>query len=204
MGSRGPRGDISVATILRAAERLLTANDGIEGISLRGIAAEIGVAVNALYTYFPSLRSIWHDLADERLGLLDPQSLLRYQCPHCGILQLVDRAATIMRMPGTLSLMRAQPVLGPHSFALSETIMALTERSGLAPRDAHDLIVGWFYGSAIIDGEGWSSRTDDIRRREPLESFPRVAGRGSPDRRRQAEAILRGIQLTCIWESEPT
>lgn len=197
MRQRGPRGDISTASILRAADRLLATNGQVEGISLRGIAGEVGVAVNALYTYFPSIQAIWHELADERLGLLEPQDLLGQECPHCAILELVDRAATMMRTPGTVSLLRRGPVLGRHSFVLSETIMALADHGSLDPRDAHDLIVGWFYGSTILDGEGWTSGTDAIRDAETLAEFPRIAGRTEPDRRQQAEAILRGIGLPC-------
>lgn len=198
MRPRGPRGDISAASILRAADRLLAAHGAVEAISLRGIAAEVGVAVNALYTYFPSLQAIWHDLADERLGLIEPQELLDRPCAHCAILELVDRAASMMRTPGTISLLRRGPVLGRCSFVLSETIMALTEQSSFDPRDAHDLIVGWFYGSSILDGEGWASGTDAIRDAEALEDFPRIAGRSDPDRRQQIEAILRGMGMGCM------
>lgn len=197
MSSRGPRGDISTASILRASDRLLAKNGQVEGISLRGIAAEVGVAVNALYTYFPSLQAIWHELADERLGLLEPRDLLGQECPHCAILELVDRAAVMMRTPGTVSLLRRGPVLGRHSFVLSETIMTLADHGSLDSRDAHDLVVGWFYGGTILDGEGWTSGTDAIRDAEALAEFPRIAGRSEPDRRQQAEAILRGIGLPC-------
>jgi AcrR family transcriptional regulator len=197
MASRGPRGDITAASVLRAADRLLVERGRVEGISLRGVAAEVGVAVNALYTYVPSLDAIWHDLADERLGRLQPADLLDRECPHCALLELADRAMTVMGAPGTVSLLRRGPVLGPCSFALSETIMALTEHGSLEPRDAHDLVVGWFYGSSVLDGEGWTSGTDAIRDAETLADFPRIAGRSAPDHRRQAEAILRGIGLSC-------
>ncbi len=200
---RGPRGDISAERILRAADALLAERGQIEGISLRSIAAEVGVAVNALYTYFPSLQAIWHDLADERLGMLAPQNLLAHECTHCAILELADLATEMARVPGTLSLLRAQPVLGPHSFALSETIMTLTERSSVGPRDAHDLIVGWFYGSSILEGDGWASGTDRIRAVEPLVAYPRIATRAAPDRRAQITAILRGIGLECV-RGEPS
>ena len=197
MAARGPRGGITQASILRAADRLLADHGRVEGISLRAVATEVGVAVNALYTYFPSLDAIWHDLADERLGRLAPEGLLDRACAHCALLELADRAAALMATAGTVSLLRRGPVLGRCSFVLSETIMALTEPGNLAPRDAHDLIVGWFYGSGVLDGEGWTSGTDTIRDTDPLVHFPRIAGRSAPDRRRQAEAILRGIGISC-------
>ncbi len=197
MTRRGPRGDIDAARILHAADGLLAERGQIEGISLRSVAAAVGVTVNALYTYFPSLRAIWHDLADQRLGSLRPSELLNFDCPHCAILELVNRAATMACIPGTLSLLRAQPVLGEHSFALSETIMALTAHSSIGPRNAHDLIVGWFYGGSILDAEGWTSGTDEIRANDPLEAFPRISQREAGDRRAQIDAILRGIALEC-------
>lgn len=197
MASRGPRGGITQESILRAADRLLAAHGRVEGVSLRGLASEVGVAVNALYTYFPSLDAVWHDLADERLGLLRPADLLDRGCPHCALLELADRAMTVLGDPRTVSLLRRGPVLGPCSFALSETVMTLTAHGALDPRDSHDLVVGWFYGSAVLEGEGWTAGTDALRDAEPLGAFPRIAGRSDPDRRQQAEAILRGIGLTC-------
>lgn len=197
MTARGPRGDITKASILRAADRLLVENSRVEGISLRAVASEVGVAVNAVYTYFPSLDAIWHDLADERLGRLQPADLLSPPCAHCALLELADRAGTILAVPGTVSLLRRGPVLGRCSFVLSETIMSLTEDACVDPRDAHDLVVGWFYGSSVLEGEGWTSGTDAVRDADPLSAFPRIAGRSDPDRRQQAEAILRGIGLTC-------
>jgi hypothetical protein len=96
-------------------------------------------------------------------------------------------------------MMRAQPVLGPHSFALSETLMELTAASSVGPRNAHDMIVGWFFGSSILELDGWTSGTDEIRESAPLEEFPRIAARGPADRERQLEALLAGIGVprTC-------
>ncbi|MFF9795332.1 TetR/AcrR family transcriptional regulator [Streptomyces bacillaris] len=197
MAARGPRGDITQASVLCAANRLLAEHGRVEDVSLRRLAAEVGVTVNALYTYFPSLDAVWHDLADERLGRLRPGDLLDYGCAHCALLELAGRAVTVLAEPGTVSLLRRGPVLGPCSFVLSETIMALTEQGSLGSRDAHDLIVGWFYGGSVLDGEGWTSGTDAIRSTEPLADFPRILGRSAPDRRQQAEAILRGIGIAC-------
>lgn len=194
MAARGPRGDITVESILHAADRLLVDRGRVEGISLRGVAAEVGVAVNALYTYFPSLDAIWQELADQRLGRLHPTELLDRECPHCALLELADRAVTVLATPGTISLLRKGPVLGRCSFVLSETIMTLTEHGSLDSRDAHDLVVGWFYGSSVLDGEGWTSGTDTIRDtpssrglpadREPKRPRPPPAGRSDSARHR--------------------
>lgn len=158
----------------------------------------MGVAANTLYTYFPTLRAIWHDLGDERLGMLHPEELLSISCRHCALTQLVERAQAMSEVPGTLSLLRAQPVLGPHSFRLSETIMSLTAEALVDPRDAHDLIVGWFYGSTLLSNEGWTSGTDEIRTEADLSGFPLIAGRSDAQPGAQWEAILRGLGIGCV------
>ncbi|MCW4465512.1 TetR/AcrR family transcriptional regulator [Glutamicibacter sp. MNS18] len=195
MQRRGPRGDITKAGILLAANNLLVARGQVSEVSLRAVATEVGVATNAIYTYFPSLQAIWHDLADQRLGLLNPRQLLDYDCRHCALLELAHRAAAMARVPGTVALLHTQPVLGEHSFTLSETIMELTESGLVDPRDAHDLIVGWFYGSTMLVSEGWTAGTDEIRGSSTLEQFPRIASRSDADQDAQFEAILRGIGI---------
>ncbi|HIY66011.1 MAG TPA: TetR/AcrR family transcriptional regulator, partial [Candidatus Agrococcus pullicola] len=105
MTRRGPRGDIDRKRILHAADKLLHERNSIEGIALRSVAKEVGVATNALYTYFPSLRAIWHDLGDERLGTLRPHELLDIPCRHCALQELAQRASVMARIPGTLSLL---------------------------------------------------------------------------------------------------
>lgn len=192
---RGPRGDISQDRILTAADRLLREQGSLDGISLRAIAAEVGVATNALYTYFPSLSHIWHALGDERLGALHPKDLLAIECRYCALLQLAQRAQQLLEIPGTLSLVRSQPILGTHSFRLSETLLALTAGASINPRDAHDLLMAWYYGSFALAEEEWTSRTDEIRAQNDLTEFPLIAARSSPDPAAQLHAILRGIGI---------
>lgn len=201
MSRRGPRGDIDRDRILSAADALVREHDSIEGISLRMVATEVGVAANAIYTYFSSLRAIWHDLGDERLSTINPQELLKIPCRHCALIELAGRADTMAAIPGTLSLLRAQPILGPNSFRLSETIMELTADATVHPRDAHDLIVGWFYGNSVLASEGWVSGTDKIRTEADLTGFPRIASRPEPQPDVQIKAILAGIGLSCTAEN---
>ncbi|MGO1542875.1 MAG: helix-turn-helix domain-containing protein [Gulosibacter sp.] len=196
---RGPRGDIDRHVILEAADRLLRKRGTIDGISLRALAAEVGVAANALYTYFPSLSRVWHDLGDERLGTLHPEDLLAVNCRSCALVSLTQRAQEMAMIPGTLSLLRTQPILGVHSFRLSETLLTLTANASVNPRDAHDLLLAWSYGSMALAEEGWTRSTDEIRAQQQLPEFPLVAARSDPDQGAQLHAILRGIGIehTC-------
>lgn len=201
MGRRGPRGDLTRERILQAADALVIRQQDVGAVSLRMLAGELGVTANAIYTYFPSLGQIIHDLADQRLGRLHVDDLLTDDsggvgCRHCALRELLRRTQQLYASPGTLLLLKAQPVLGENSFRLSESVMQLCEGAELSPRDCHDLIMGWFYGSASLAAEGWTAGTDDLRASGRWdERFPRVAARADPDQPAQFEAILRGIGI---------
>lgn len=56
--------------------------------------------------------------------------------------------------------------------------MALTAHSSIGPRNAHDLIVGWFYGGSILDAEGWTSAPMRFGKRSAGGLPPHLAARG--------------------------
>ena len=197
---RGPRGDIDQERILRAAERLLTKNGDTEGISLRGVAAEVGVSANSIYTYFPSLDAIWHDLADERMGMIGAQDLVGVGCPHCAIVEISKRGAEILAIPGTLSLFLKQPVLGPGALSLSEALLELTQTSTIGARNAHDMLVSWFYGVVLREDAGWDAAVDELDAEE-TSSFPRILTREPSDQSLQFEALLKGMGQDCTKEA---
>lgn len=197
MTRRGPRGDLGRERILRAADALLLEHGEVAAVSLRMVADRLGVTANALYTYFPSLARIMHDLADERLDRLRPAELLDAGgCKHCALIDLFHRAQELYASAGTLALLKAQPVLGPASFRLSETVMALCSGGNLHPRDSRDLIMGWFCGSASLSAEGWATGTDALRAAQwRSDEFPRISGRPDPNPQAQFDAILRGLGI---------
>lgn len=196
MARRGPRGDLSREQVLAAVDALVVEKGTPDAVSLRMVAAALGVTANALYTYVESLDDVFHELADRRLARLDAVSLLGVRCRHCALTELFRRAEALYRSPGTLALLKRQPALGPHSFRLSETVMTLCNGGRLSARDAHDLIMGWFYGSASLDAEGWTSGTDRLRAAgEWSDDFPRVAGRPDADPAAQFAAILVGLGI---------
>lgn len=198
MAKPGPRRDLDATRILDGADGLLAEHGTVEKISLRMLAAHIGVTANAIYTYFPTLDAVWHELADRALGRLHPLDVLDNPCPHCAVLELAHRAGALFADDATTSLLRHQPVMGVHSFELSETVMTLCEGALIDPRNAHDLIMGWFWGSAALNGDGWTAATDAIRASgEGAEQFPRIFGRAPSLPDAQAAAILRGLGIEC-------
>lgn len=197
MSRRGPRGDLNRERIKGAADELLIEKGRVESVSLRMIAQRLDVAANAIYTYFENLGELWHELGDDRLGRLEPQNLSR-TCSHCSLRVLMGRAQELYAQPGTLALMFHAPILGPHSFRLSETVMELGGEASLNRRDVHDAIMGWFFGSAALNSGGWTSGTD-AQLGEPRirEQFPLIAQRDQPDPEAQFLALLSGLGIVC-------
>src|SRR3954466_381701 len=67
---RGPRRALTENEILDAALGLLDYG-GPEAASVRGIAARVGVAPNAVYTYFPGKAAVVTALVERLLGEVD-------------------------------------------------------------------------------------------------------------------------------------
>ncbi len=66
----GPRRALTEDEILDAALTLLD-HGGANAASIRGIAAKVGVAPNAVYTYFPDKAAVIKALVDRLLGEVD-------------------------------------------------------------------------------------------------------------------------------------
>src|ERR671921_989297 len=67
---RGPRRALTEDEILDAALGLLD-EGGPDAASVRGIAARVGVAPNAVYTYFPDKAAVVRALVERLLGEVD-------------------------------------------------------------------------------------------------------------------------------------
>ena len=66
-GRRGPRRALTEDEILDAALSLLD-DGGPTAATIRGIAAKVGVAPNAVYTYFPDKAAVVKALVERLLG----------------------------------------------------------------------------------------------------------------------------------------
>src|SRR6266545_5807891 len=73
-GRPGPKGTLSDQTILDAAQNLLS-RGGAGAVTIRGIAAQVGVAPNAVYTYFRDKAAVLRALVERLLGEVDVDGL---------------------------------------------------------------------------------------------------------------------------------
>lgn len=133
----GPRRSLSEAQILAAAHELL-AERGADGVSVRGIAGRLGVAPNAVYTYFPDRAAVLGALVDGVLGRVDRTRFTDPARPWRDRITAlaVDLRAELLADPGVVRLMGGVPLNGAHALAVGETLLEALAAAGLSDVDA--------------------------------------------------------------------
>jgi TetR/AcrR family transcriptional regulator, tetracycline repressor protein len=136
-GRPGPRRTLSEQDILNAALALLAEN-GADAVTIRGIAARVAVAPNAVYTYFPDKAAVLQGLIEQLLGRVnhnrftDPSLHWRDRIQALAL----ELRAELLAHPGAVQLMLGNPPNGPHAQAVSNTLLSILADTGLNPHDA--------------------------------------------------------------------
>src|SRR3954454_3915306 len=133
----GPRRALSEDEILDAALSLLD-DGGADAASVRGIAARVGVAPNAVYTYFPDKAAVIKALVERLLGEVNHDVFADRAQPwrlrvEALALELRQR---LTAHPGVIQLMISGPLTGPQALAVHEALLQLLADAGLSPADA--------------------------------------------------------------------
>jgi AcrR family transcriptional regulator len=140
-GSRGPRPAFSRAQMTRAAIRVADA-EGLEAMSMRRIAAEIGAGTMSLYRYISG--------KDDLIDLMLDEVALEYlpgDTPLTGDWRTdlrrlaVNSRATMLRHPWMASLSLIRRTGGPNRIALTEKALRIVDGLGLSV-DAMLTIIG--------------------------------------------------------------
>ena len=151
----GRRRALTEDEILDAALELLD-EGGPAAASVRGIAARVGVAPNAVYTYFPDKAAVVDAIVERLLGEVDHDVFADRSEPW---LLRVESVALELRQrvtahPGAVPLMLGAPMNGPRALALNERLLELLADIGLnttdAARAAHLLFV-YIFGSIALE-----------------------------------------------------
>src|SRR3954468_13079219 len=111
---------------------------GRAAASVRGIAAKVGVAPNAVYTYFPDKAAVVQALVERLLGEVDHDVFAdRAQPWRLRVEGLaLELRQRLCAHPGAVPLMVGGPMDGPHALALNERLLELLADAGLNPVDA--------------------------------------------------------------------
>jgi AcrR family transcriptional regulator len=151
----GPRRALTEDEILDAATTLLD-QGGLDAASVRGIAARVGVAPNAVYTYFPGKAAVFEALVERLLGEVDHDAFADRSRPwrdrvEALALELRERLSA---HPGAVPLLVGGPLNGPHALAINERLLQLLADAGLNPGDAARaayLLFAYVVGSIALE-----------------------------------------------------
>jgi AcrR family transcriptional regulator len=128
------------------------AKDGVHALTMRGLAARLGVVPGALYHHVRNKQQL-HDLVlDDILAEvdyhLDPSLAWTEQ-----LKVLAHRLRAVLeRHPGVAAVLKARDPLGPHSLALAEAFLAPLQAAGFGDRHAglaFFLLVDYTVGFAV-------------------------------------------------------
>jgi AcrR family transcriptional regulator len=208
--TRGPKPGLTVEQIVRAAIAIADA-EGLDALSMRRLAGELGVGTMSLYRYVPGkaelvdlmLDAIHVDSAQPDAGVTGWRALLEYYA----------RAgwALLQRHPWAITAY-TRPVLGPNVLDSYEAVLAAAAETGLEPGDllnAAELVSGYVDGAARRDAEiteaerrtgvteeqWWAARESLWERYFDVERYPTITAlweSGAYDAR--ADAFEFGLQ----------
>jgi AcrR family transcriptional regulator len=177
--------------ILDAALDLLD-EGGTAAASVRSIAARVGVAPNAVYTYFPNKAAVLQGVVERILGEVEHDAVFDAARPWR---ERVESLALHLRQrvlahPAAVPLMVGGPMDGRNALTLNEQLLGLLCDAGLTLPDAARasyLIVVYVFGSMALnvahgpDAGPLPPEADRVAARRqrfssiPAEAFPRSA-----------------------------
>jgi AcrR family transcriptional regulator len=164
------RGDV-LACALGLAER-----EGLEQVTMRRLAGELGVSPNALYTYFPDKTAILDALFDAVLGELEPPDPAegRWQDALAELMRASRRL--LLAHPRLAALFLARPG-GTNAMRLGEATFRILARGGVHGKRAVDAcraLLTYTLGFAAME-------------------VPRAAEPEGADRTLRAAALIDGL-----------
>ena len=221
-GSQGIRRQALTRERVTAEALEIISSDGAAALSMRALAARLGVVPGALYRHVRSKDQLCDLAVDEVLAEVD--------CRADGDLAWTGQVkalacrlrAVLEGHPGIAAMLQTRDPLGPHSLALAEALLAALQRSGLPPQmtaPAFWLVRDYAVGFALSDRTTVNEQRlqDPATRRQlheffrslPAGRFPVLATLGehvwADDRDRRFNAglgtILAGLQARAGTQS---
>jgi TetR/AcrR family transcriptional regulator, tetracycline repressor protein len=181
----GQRAGLSRGPVLEAARRIAD-EEGVDHLTMRRLAAELGVMPNALYTYFPHKEALVDALLDDLLAGIEAGDPGQGDWRD-GLVRVMDSTRRLLLAhPQLASVFIARPGLGPNAVRLGEISLELLGRGGLEGRRAVEalrVLLVYSLGFAAFqapraqgDPGARSARAEEAFAGLPEEAFPRMRG----------------------------
>lgn len=153
------------------------AADGVPALSMRALAARLGVVPGALYRHVGNKEALVDLVLDRVLSEVEcsVDSSLGWTAQ---VALLGHRLRRVLEdHPGVAELLKTRDPLGPHSLAVAEALLAALHRAGLPEREtglAFALIYDYTLGFALSGrGSVPEQRLGDVATRRRLHAFLR-------------------------------
>lgn len=163
----GPRRTLSEEVILDAAMALLT-ELGAERVTIRGIATRVGIAPNAVYTYFPDKAAVLHGLVEQLLGRIYANPSSDSSLPWRDRVHTLahELRTELLAHPGSVHLLLDSPLDGPNARAVRAALLSILTDADLDPTAAtyasHTLNVH-ILGSVALEAAGQTAATTQFQ-----------------------------------------
>jgi AcrR family transcriptional regulator len=151
------------------------AADGAAALSMRALAARLGVVPGALYRHVRNKEQLCDLAADSVLAEVDTRP---GRAPDWAerVRVLARRLRAVLEdHPGIAALLKTRDPLGPHSLALAEAFLTALQQAGLSPREtalAYSVVRDYTLGFALADRTTASEqRVRDTATRRHLHAF---------------------------------
>jgi AcrR family transcriptional regulator len=143
------------------------AHDGVQALTMRGLAARLGVVPGALYHHVGNKQQLQDLVLDNVLAEVD-----LHLDPSLGWTDQLKLLAHRLRQvleahPGVAGILKTRDPLGPHSLALAEAFLGPLQAAGFADRQAglaFFLLVDYTIGFAV---SGPPASVNEQRVRDP-------------------------------------
>jgi AcrR family transcriptional regulator len=147
-GARGPAPTYSRERIAEVAIALAD-DEGIEAVTMRRIASELGTGAMTLYRYLPNKEDLYAVVIDQALGF-EPQEPTGDVRADLATFARRYRE-TLRRHPWLAHAMAGRPIMGPNMLRANERDLALVDGRGLSIDDmvnVVNLIRYWVTGAS--------------------------------------------------------
>jgi AcrR family transcriptional regulator len=184
-GTRGPRPRHDRAAIAAVAVRIADA-EGLEAVSMRRVAGELGIAVMSLYNYVPAKDHLAQLMTDQLAGEY-AYPVTPAADPRAAIADLARQAREIAgRHPWLAGLMQRPVPPGPNGFRYLDYFLGLLAGSGLdtgAKLEVTAMISGFatMYGAmqAALPAERTDAASTVQQNAAQIQAIARAAASGS-------------------------